>query len=374
MCRANAPVTGDGVPSARCGHVEQALLEHEPGAVVALLAGLEHEQHPPGELVAAAGQQLGRADEHRRVGVVAAGVHRPVGRATRSRARCPRAAAGRPCRRAAGSSGPARPPVSRAAMPLVVSCTVTSSGRPSSAPSTCSWVTGSSLPTSGHWCSVRRSSTVGGRGGRSASSRSARPCRRACGHGRHGPVSATGREPCAVRATSWSTSSTRTTGSSPRHPPADAGRAAAPPGRVRRRHVDDRAAARPPPQRRPRTCGRAAGTSASAASSAAGEAYDDAARRELAEEVGVDRRRARCRSADGRYADADVDLVAPLLPRRPRRADPFADGEVAEARWVDARRAGCAAGRRASFVPDSLALLPLEILFPFPAPANPHGR
>ena len=78
MCRANAPVTGDGVPSASGGHVEQALVEHEAGAVVALLAGLEHEQHPAGELAGAVGEQPGGADEHRRVGVVPAGVHRVV--------------------------------------------------------------------------------------------------------------------------------------------------------------------------------------------------------------------------------------------------------------------------------------------------------
>ena len=50
MCMANAAgdrrrrAVGEG------GHVEQALLEHVAGAVVALLAGLEHEQHPTGEV------------------------------------------------------------------------------------------------------------------------------------------------------------------------------------------------------------------------------------------------------------------------------------------------------------------------------------
>ena len=51
-------------------------------------------------------------------------------------------------------------PVSSAVIPLVVSCGVTSSGRPSMASSTWSRVTGSSLPTSGHSCNVLRSSTV----------------------------------------------------------------------------------------------------------------------------------------------------------------------------------------------------------------------
>ena len=82
MCRANAPVDGRRRAVGERRHVEQPLVEHEPGAVVALLAGLEHEQHPAGEVVAAAGEQLGRAGEHRRVGVVAARVHRAVARAT----------------------------------------------------------------------------------------------------------------------------------------------------------------------------------------------------------------------------------------------------------------------------------------------------
>jgi hypothetical protein len=46
--------------------------------VVALLARLEHEQHPTGQLVAALGEQAGRTDQHRRVGVMAARVHRTV--------------------------------------------------------------------------------------------------------------------------------------------------------------------------------------------------------------------------------------------------------------------------------------------------------
>ena len=58
--------------------VEQALLDHDPRAVVALLAGLEHEQHRAGERVATAGEQARRADQHRRVRVVAARVHRAL--------------------------------------------------------------------------------------------------------------------------------------------------------------------------------------------------------------------------------------------------------------------------------------------------------
>ena len=148
------------MPSASGGHVEEPFVEHEAGPVVALLARLEHEQHPPGELVAAGGEQLGRADQHRRVGVVAAGVHRVVdgGREVEARVLGHRQGvhvAPQEDRR------PGRVPVSRAAMPLVVSWTVTSSGNPSSAASTCSRVSGSSLPTSGQRCRLRRSATAG---------------------------------------------------------------------------------------------------------------------------------------------------------------------------------------------------------------------
>ena len=74
---------GRGVDRARGAvgqrrHVEQALLQHVPGAVVALLAGLEHEQHPPGQVGPAGGQQPGRAGEHGHVRVVPAGVHGAV--------------------------------------------------------------------------------------------------------------------------------------------------------------------------------------------------------------------------------------------------------------------------------------------------------
>ena len=57
---------------------EQPLVEHVLGAVVALLAGLEHEGHPAGQVGAARHEQLGRAGQHRHVGVVAAGVHGAV--------------------------------------------------------------------------------------------------------------------------------------------------------------------------------------------------------------------------------------------------------------------------------------------------------
>ena len=104
----------------------------------------------------------------------------------------------------------------------------------------------------------------------------------------------------------------------------------------------------------------------------AGEDYDAAAQRELAEEIGI---------GDvvpvpigaGRFADADVDLLARcyrVVHDGPFR---FADGEVVEVRWVDA--AGLAALRAAaSFVPDSAGLLPDEILFPLAPGHDPQGR
>jgi isopentenyldiphosphate isomerase len=94
---------------------------------------------------------------------------------------------------------------------------------------------------------------------------------------------------------------------------------------------------------------------------AAGEAWDDAARRELAEEVGID---ATPRSLHaGAYADPDVDLVARCYRVVHDGPITFVDGEVAEARWVD--RAGLdELLSNEGFVPDSLALLPPDVLFP----------
>lgn len=93
----------------------------------------------------------------------------------------------------------------------------------------------------------------------------------------------------------------------------------------------------------------------------AGEAWDDAACRELAEEVGIDAVPELIHA--GTYADADVDVVGRCYRVVHDGPITFADGEVAEARWVDA--AGLDALLAAeSFVPDSLALLPRQVLFP----------
>jgi isopentenyldiphosphate isomerase len=101
-----------------------------------------------------------------------------------------------------------------------------------------------------------------------------------------------------------------------------------------------------------------------------GEPWDDAARRELAEEVDVDAEPEPL--CAGAYADADVDLVARCYRARHDGPVRFVDGEVVEARWVDRDElTGLLA--TASFVPDSAALLPLDVLFPFGGPADTHA-
>jgi 8-oxo-dGTP pyrophosphatase MutT (NUDIX family) len=98
---------------------------------------------------------------------------------------------------------------------------------------------------------------------------------------------------------------------------------------------------------------------------AAGEDYAVAARRELMEELGIDAEPLLIGS--GTYADADVDLVGRCYRVVHDGPVAFVDGEVTEARWVD-RAALEELLASESFVPDSLALLPLEELFPF----RPH--
>ena len=58
--------------------VEHAFVDHEPRAVVAFLARLEHEPDGTGQLFAPVVEQPCCADEHRRVRVVPAGVHATV--------------------------------------------------------------------------------------------------------------------------------------------------------------------------------------------------------------------------------------------------------------------------------------------------------
>jgi 8-oxo-dGTP pyrophosphatase MutT (NUDIX family) len=88
---------------------------------------------------------------------------------------------------------------------------------------------------------------------------------------------------------------------------------------------------------------------------ASGETYEDAARRELAEELGLVDVEIEC---IGRSRYVDDDLAALCRGYRVVHDGPFtfADGEVAEARWVtfDELESMRASHR---FLPDSLALL-----------------
>lgn len=95
----------------------------------------------------------------------------------------------------------------------------------------------------------------------------------------------------------------------------------------------------------------------------ASEAYDDAARRELAEELGVEVEPAAVVAiGSGPYEDDDVAEIARLYRVVHPGPFRFADGEVVEARWVD--RAELAALRAsAPFVPDSVSLIDLATAF-----------
>lgn len=95
--------------------------------------------------------------------------------------------------------------------------------------------------------------------------------------------------------------------------------------------------------------------------SGVGESWEDGARRELAEELGIDAPLQEL--GRGSYDDDDVKTVAAVFAARHDGPYRFADGEVVEARWVtlaeldDLRRT-------APFCPDSIDLvLPLVRAF-----------
>ncbi|MFM2071285.1 MAG: putative Nudix hydrolase YfcD [Actinomycetota bacterium] len=90
---------------------------------------------------------------------------------------------------------------------------------------------------------------------------------------------------------------------------------------------------------------------------AAGESYEDGARREVAEEIGVNTEPEPI--GGGRFVDDDVALLGRCF--RVTHAGPFtfADGEVVEAQWVTRDELESLRAER-RFLPDSLAvLLPL---------------
>ena len=88
---------------------------------------------------------------------------------------------------------------------------------------------------------------------------------------------------------------------------------------------------------------------------AAGESYDDAARRELTEELGVQADEMEC-LGEGRFRDDSVVFIGRgyrCVHDGPFR---FTDGEIAEVRWVN--RAQLAQLMAAEpFVPDNIALM-----------------
>jgi isopentenyldiphosphate isomerase len=88
---------------------------------------------------------------------------------------------------------------------------------------------------------------------------------------------------------------------------------------------------------------------------AAGETYEDAARRELAEELGV-HADVMVSLGEGRFVDDAVALIGRGYRCVHDGPFTFTDGEIAEVRWV--RRAELTALMAAErFVPDNVALL-----------------
>lgn len=86
---------------------------------------------------------------------------------------------------------------------------------------------------------------------------------------------------------------------------------------------------------------------------AAGETYDEAARREVAEEIGIDGD-PRPLGSGGTYDDDDVSLVGRCYLLVHPGPFTFADGEVVAAEWVDVQSLPDDQRR---YLPDSWALL-----------------
>ena len=94
---------------------------------------------------------------------------------------------------------------------------------------------------------------------------------------------------------------------------------------------------------------------------AAGETYDDAARRELAEELGVTGVPLHY-LGEGRYRDDAVALIGRGYTVVCDGPFVFTDGEIAEVRWVDRDDLETMLASE-RFVPDNLALLLASLLF-----------
>jgi isopentenyldiphosphate isomerase len=93
---------------------------------------------------------------------------------------------------------------------------------------------------------------------------------------------------------------------------------------------------------------------------AVGEAWDDAARRELAEELGVEGVELESLGV-ARYEDADVAIVGHIYLARSDGPFRFADGEVTEARFVTRAELDALRSTEA-FCPDSV-----EVVWPLVA-------
>ena len=95
---------------------------------------------------------------------------------------------------------------------------------------------------------------------------------------------------------------------------------------------------------------------------AAGESYEVAARRELAEELGIEVAQFH-HLGEGRFVDESVALIGRGYLAVHDGPFTFADGEIAEVRWANADQlAALMATER--FVPDNVDLL-LPLLLPF---------
>jgi len=95
---------------------------------------------------------------------------------------------------------------------------------------------------------------------------------------------------------------------------------------------------------------------------AAGESYEVAARRELAEELGVDVDDLQ-HLGEGRFVDESVALIGRGYLAVHNGPFTFTDGEIAEVRWVDAAELQLLMTRE-RFVPDNVELL-LPHILPF---------
>ena len=95
---------------------------------------------------------------------------------------------------------------------------------------------------------------------------------------------------------------------------------------------------------------------------AAGELYEVAARRELAEELGVEVAEFQ-HLGEGRFVDESVALIGRGYLAVHDGPFTFTDGEIAEVRWVNASELEALMAQE-RFVPDNVELL-LPLLLPF---------